>query len=103
MRININSLLKSYGTWTNPAAETKSIGLPADPAFGEGRRTGALFFARHLDYFIVTQNFTAVYRDLVSFRHIMVTPNFRPSTGTGKKRGTPTPFANALGRLPPIH
>jgi len=31
------------------AAETKSIGLPAC-------RSGALFFARHLDYFIVTQN-----------------------------------------------
>ena len=56
MLVNINPLIKSCGTRTDPAAETKSIGLPADPAFGEGRRSGALFFARHLDYFIVTQN-----------------------------------------------
>jgi hypothetical protein len=57
MRLNSFQLIKSCGTRTVPAAETKSIGLRADPAFGEGRRSGALFFARHLDYFIVTQNF----------------------------------------------
>jgi hypothetical protein len=56
MREEFNSLIKSCATWTVPATGTKSIGLPADPAFGEGRRSGALFFARHLDYFIVTQN-----------------------------------------------
>jgi hypothetical protein len=56
MRANSIQLIKFCCTRTDPAAETKSIGLPADPAFGEGRRTGALFFARHLDYFIVTQN-----------------------------------------------
>ena len=28
-----------------------------------GRRAGALFFARHLDSFIMTQNFAAIYRD----------------------------------------
>ena len=56
MRVNINSLIKTCGTRTDPAAETKSIGLQADPAFGEGRRVGVLFFARYLDYFIVTQN-----------------------------------------------
>jgi hypothetical protein len=27
---NINSLIKSCGNWTVPAAKTKSIGLPAD-------------------------------------------------------------------------
>ncbi len=28
-----------------------------------GHRAGALFFARHLDNFILTRNFSAVYRD----------------------------------------
>jgi hypothetical protein len=56
MRVKLSQLIKYCGTRTNPAAETKSMGLSADPAFGEGRRAGALFFARHLDYFIVTQN-----------------------------------------------
>jgi hypothetical protein len=30
MRANINPLIKSRYTWTDPAAETESIGLPAD-------------------------------------------------------------------------
>jgi hypothetical protein len=30
MRVDIDPLIKSCGTTTNPAAETKSIGLPAD-------------------------------------------------------------------------
>jgi hypothetical protein len=50
---------------------------------------GALFFVRHQDSFIVTRNFTAVYLDLVPSRSFTVTRNFAPSTGTGKKRGTP--------------
>jgi hypothetical protein len=41
-----------------------------------GRRSGALFFARHRDYFIVTQNFTAVYLDLLLFRSFTVTLGF---------------------------
>jgi hypothetical protein len=45
MRININPLIKSCGTRTDPATETKSIGLPADPAFGEGRRSVVIVFA----------------------------------------------------------
>jgi hypothetical protein len=62
-----------------------------DSIFGlAGRRAGDMFFARHLDYFIVTQNFTAVYRDLVTFRSFTVTRSSLPSTGTGKKRGTAT-------------
>jgi hypothetical protein len=56
MRANSFQLIKFCGTRTVPVAKTKSIGLPADPAFGEGRRAGALFFARHLDYFILTNN-----------------------------------------------
>ena len=38
-----------------------------------GHRSGALFFARHRDYFIVTQNFTAIYLDLVPSRNFTVT------------------------------
>jgi hypothetical protein len=30
MRVNINALIKFCGTRTDPATETKSIGLPAD-------------------------------------------------------------------------
>jgi hypothetical protein len=56
IREEFNLLIRFCATRTDPAAETKSIGLPADPAFGEGRRAGALFFARHLDYFIMTKN-----------------------------------------------
>ena len=38
-----------------------------------GRRAGALFFARHQDCFIVTQNFVAVYLDLVPLLSVTVT------------------------------
>jgi len=58
-----------------------------------GRRSGALFFARHLDYFIVTQNFTAIYRDLLPSSSFTVTPNLSPFTGTGKKQVTATQTA----------
>jgi hypothetical protein len=40
------------------------------------RRAGALFFARHRDYFIVTRNFAAVYLDLVPFHSFTVTTGF---------------------------
>jgi len=49
MLLNFSQLIKSCGTWTDPAAETESIGQPADAQL-------AAFFARHLDYFILTQN-----------------------------------------------
>jgi hypothetical protein len=42
-----------------------------------GRRAGALFFARHQDYFIMTQNFAAIYRDLVPSISFIVTPGYR--------------------------
>jgi hypothetical protein len=42
-----NLLIKSCGTRTIPAAETKSIGLQADARV-------VMVFARHLDNFIVT-------------------------------------------------
>jgi hypothetical protein len=41
-----------------------------------GRRAGASFFARHLDYFIVTRNFTAIYLDLLPFNSFTVTLGF---------------------------
>jgi hypothetical protein len=56
-------------------------------------RAGAVFFARHLDSFIVTQNSTAIYRDCCRLDNFIVTRNLLPSTGTGKKRGTATQTA----------
>ena len=41
-----------------------------------GRRAGALFFALHRDYFIVTRNFTAVYLDLVPSNGFTVTRGY---------------------------
>ena len=76
MREKFNRLIKSCGTLTVPAAETKSMGLAADPAFVEGRRAGALFFARHQDCFIVTRNYSAIYRDLVPSNSFTVTLGF---------------------------
>ena len=65
-----------------------------DSIFGlAGRRAGALFFARHRDYFIVTLNFTAVYLDLVPSHNFTVTRSSLPSTGTGKKQVTATQTA----------
>jgi hypothetical protein len=43
-----------------------------------GQRAGALFFARHRDYFIVTRNFTDVYLDLVPSLSFIVTLGFAP-------------------------
>ena len=79
MRVNFQQLIKYCGTLTDPATVIMSIGLPADPAFGEGRRAGALFFARHLDYFIMTQNsqpspglgtVKTIYRDQTTSVHL---------------------------------
>jgi hypothetical protein len=41
-----------------------------------GHRAGAVFFARYLDYFVVTRNFTAVYQDLVPSRSFTVTLSY---------------------------
>jgi len=56
MRVNNYPLIKSCGTGTDPAAETKSIGLPADALV-------VMVFACHLDKFIVTRQFLPTYRD----------------------------------------
>jgi hypothetical protein len=98
MRANSFQLIKFCGTRTVPVAKTKSIGLPADPAFGEGRRAGALFFARHLDYFIVNQNShpSPGLGTVKTIYHDKTVPVHLP--GLAKKEA-PRPFANALGRL----
>jgi len=46
----------SCGIRTVSSTRTASLALAADPAFGDGRRAGALFFALHRDNFIVTPN-----------------------------------------------
>ena len=61
MRVNIYPLIKSCGTRTDPAAETKSIGLQADARV-------VMVFARHLDSIIVTRQLSSTYRDLVPSR-----------------------------------
>jgi hypothetical protein len=79
MREEFNQLIKSCGTWTDPAAETKSIGLQADARvvlvfaspsgqfYCDMTNPAHLSGPRHLDSFIVTRN-------------------IRPSTGTLQKR-----------------
>ena len=47
MRVKSSQLIKSCGTLTDPATETRSIGLPANAL-------AVMVFARHLDNFIVT-------------------------------------------------
>jgi hypothetical protein len=69
MREKFHPLIKSCATRTGPATETKSIGLPAD-----ARVSWFLLF--HLDSFIVTRQLLSTYRDLVSFRQIIVTRDF---------------------------
>jgi hypothetical protein len=48
MRANSFQLIKFCGTRTDPATETKSIGLQANARV-------VMVFARHLDFFIVTR------------------------------------------------
>ena len=65
-----------------------------DSIFGlAGRRAGALFFALHRDYFIMTRNFNVIYLHLVPFRSFTVTRRSLPSTRTGKKQCTATQTA----------
>jgi hypothetical protein len=44
-----------------------------------GRRSGALFFALHQDYFVVTRKFTAIYLDWLPFNSFTVTLGFLPT------------------------
>jgi len=58
MREEFNQLFKSCATRTDPAAETKSIGLQADAQL-------SWFLLFHLDSFIVIRQLSSIYRDLV--------------------------------------
>jgi len=69
MRRNLSQLIKSCGTRTVPAAETKSIGLAADAQV-------SWFLLTHLDSFIVTRQPSSTYRDLVPFRQFILTHDF---------------------------
>ncbi len=66
-----------------------------DSIFGlAGRRAGALFFARHRDYFIVTRNLHCHLSGLGTVSQLHRDPKLtRPSTGTGKKHVTATQTA----------
>jgi hypothetical protein len=84
---------KSCGTRTDPAAETKSIGLPAD-AFG-----WCLVFCSPPRLFYRDPKLTARHPDLVPSRQFhRDQQTARPPTGTGKKRGTPTRTPTQLNR-----
>jgi len=52
-----------------------------------------LVFCSYRDYFIVTQNFSAIYLDLVPFPSFTVTLSLLPFTRTGKKHVTTTQTA----------
>jgi hypothetical protein len=49
--------------------------LPRQSQWAAGHRSGALFFARRQDYFIMTRNISFTYRDLLPFRQFIVTQN----------------------------
>jgi hypothetical protein len=78
MLVKSNQLIKSCGTWTDPAAETKSIGLPADASAGWrimvfASPSGRFYLdvttrvrlpgLRHLDNFDWTRKLASVNRD----------------------------------------
>ena len=75
MRGNFKTLIKSCGTRTDPVAETKSIGLPADTLavmvfasssgqlYRDGTTRGRLPGFSRQDCFIVTGKLASVYRD----------------------------------------
>ena len=81
MIVNVNPLIKSCGTLTNSAAETESIGLPADalvPCFLLATWTISSWHENSLpfigtwyrqDNFIVTTGCSSIYRDWQKPRH----------------------------------
>jgi hypothetical protein len=75
---------------------TGQFRLPGQHHRAAGRRSGVSFFARYLDYFIVTRNFTAIYRDLVPSRQFIVTRNFSATYRDWPARTTET---NSLSGL----
>jgi hypothetical protein len=88
MLLNSVPFIKYSGTLTVSSPGTAFLGWRADPAFSEGRRSGAKFFARQTrlfyrdskltsvtrtwyrqDSFIVTRQLTSVNRDWQKTRH----------------------------------
>jgi hypothetical protein len=59
---------------TTTATETKSIGLPANPAFGEGRRAGALPACRQVGRPTLTRTATQLTRRAVMFKQLVPSP-----------------------------
>ena len=91
IRVNTNPLIKSRGTRTDPAAETKSIGLPADalvPCF--------------LLTILTISSWHETARPLIGTWYFLTVSSWhlasRPFTGTGKKRGTATQTPTQLNR-----
>jgi hypothetical protein len=77
---------------------TGQFRLPGQQHRAAGRRAGALFFARLLDYFIVTRNSQPL-PGLVTVTQLHRDPWLRTSLPGLAKNAAPRPFANALGRL----
>ena len=81
MRFNLFQLIKFCCTWTVPAAETKSIGLPSNalvPCFLLATKTISSWQETslpstgtwyHLDNFIMTRHISSIYRDWQKTRH----------------------------------
>jgi hypothetical protein len=89
MRVNINSLIKTCGTRTVPAAETKSIGL---------RRTDVVF-ASPLRQFYHDGTTSYPLPGFSNLPTLSERENSRPSTGTLQKRCTPDTDGNLKNRL----
>ena len=82
---------------TNPATETKSIGLLADALL-------SWFLHRHLDSFTVTGQILPIYRDSAIWTASSGHENSRPSTGTLQKlMPTPTQTATSHTTGPLAH
>jgi hypothetical protein len=72
--------------------------LPRQSFGAVGRRAGALFFARHQDYFIVTRNYAFNYRDMIPSNSFIVTLGFTATYRDWQKLGTATRTATKLNR-----
>jgi len=83
MREEFNQLIKSCATWTDPAAETKSIGLQADA------RVVMVFapdsYREPSGQFYCDMKNPAYLSGPLHLDSFIVTPNARPLTGTLQK------------------
>ena len=69
-----------------PAAATKSIGLAADPAFGEGRHTGVMVFANPSRLFLRDPKLAILTRTWYLGTISSCTRTFQPSPGPDSYR-----------------